>query len=581
MKDLEINWECAVRDYIDFCCGQKGLVLLPAELLSAEGMQTQLRDLLLSQPISGVDNLGRSWQLDTQWLDRLDESLRCYWQRAAELYKAAPQYWFPPRMQHLAIVTDAPRVRPFFQPLHQSSWLLYASDFDPRYSNVEFAVYQMLLAERMGLLQQVIPAVGANLSYWLLRSDEESQQFQEACQHNPRPDIHSAQAVAKALPWLRQLNHPQLRPIQSATMGEYGEIPGTGLLMPRRRAVDLDRLVQSCTRSVQGVAQRFFSTQAKRTQDHSVDLCQWLQHQRPRLLITNAQGAIVWDFQQPQECAALKPLLRDVGDRVAASLKADWAIIGTRSEAFIESLMDEYSLPPPKPHFADQNGLSYMHLQRRELAYNLQESGMQRLREPTPPYERWMLAARTIHEWGHLCVEQGWVPMTLAAEDYQQRLVDFERCIAQILAETPQRVLRGTETSLAQLRKNGENNAQALLRMSLKRMEDFQANLVAARYLSTVEMETYVRNNHRSHVQEYKNGAIFQRLMRYAYEYQYLRFSIMDNPMDFVLKTTWIQEQYIDTGLLSAQRLHELFTKFAAICDAYQVDERFFRDELT
>lgn len=574
--------------YIDFCCGQAGLLLLPAELISAEGVQTELRNLLLNQSLNAQDAAGQTLPLDDAWFDLLDAALRCYWQRTAELYQRAPQYWFPPRVQHLAIVTDIDTVRPYFQPLHQSSWLLYASDFAPRYSNVEFAVYHLLLAERMGLLQQVIPAIGANLSYWLLRSGEEAQQFQQASEHNPRPDIHSAQALAKVLPWLRQLNHPQLRPLQSATMGEYGEIPGTGILMPRRRAVDLDRLVQTCTRSVQGVAERFFHTQSQRAKtnhhstnrrsaDHAEALCQWLQQERPRLLITKSGGEVIWDFQHPEECTQLKPVLSDIGDRVAASLQADWAVVGTRSQSFVNSLRDQHSLPPPQPHFADQDGLSYMHLQRREVAYNLHEKGMQRLREASPPFERWMLAARTIHEWGHLCVEQGWVPMSLTKADYRERLLAFEECVGQMLNDVPARVLRAAETSLSQLRKSGENHAQALVRLSLKRMEDFQANLVAARYLRPVEMETYVRNNHRSHVQGYQNGAIFQRLMRYAYEFQYLRFSRMEDPMAFVNKTTWIQEQYVQPGLLSAQRIHELFMKFTAICDAYRVDEDFFR----
>ena len=100
---------------------------------------------------------------------------------------------------------------------------------------------------------------------------------------------------------------------------------------------------------------------------------------------------------------------------------------------------------------------------------------------------------------------------------------------------------------------------------------------MAQRFLSREEMETYVRNNHRSHVHDYARDAYLQRLARYAYEFQYLRFSAMDNPMDYFWKTTWAAEQYVNNGLVKEENITALLETTGHICDCYRVDESQFR----
>ena len=63
---------------------------------------------------------------------------------------------------------------------------LYASDFDPEFSTSEFAAYQFVHAERMGLLQEVTQAAVRNLAYWLDRTDREIGVFCAGCVRSPK-----------------------------------------------------------------------------------------------------------------------------------------------------------------------------------------------------------------------------------------------------------------------------------------------------------------------------------------------------------------------------------------------------------
>ena len=82
-----------------------------------------------------------------------------------------------------------------------------------------------------------------------------------------------------------------------------------------------------------------------------------------------------------------------------------------------------------------------------------------------------------------------------------------------------------------------------------------------------------MRNNVRSLVHEYPREAFFQRLMRYAYDYQYLRFTSIEDPRGYFLGTTWFAEQYLQPGLLSQEHFDRLFDLMAELCGLYEVDE--------
>lgn len=70
----------------------------------------------------------------------------------------------------------------------------------------------------------------------------------------------------------------------------------------------------------------------------------------------------------------------------------------------------------------------------------------------------------------------------------------------------------------------------ALTRLLLTRMPDYQANLIARRFLSVAEHETYVRHNVRTLRAQYPPARLWRMLIRYLYEYQYLGFSAVGDP---------------------------------------------------
>ncbi|GAB4183283.1 MAG: hypothetical protein Tsb002_05330 [Wenzhouxiangellaceae bacterium] len=543
------------------------MLVIPPEHLDETGISEEWRESLLTDGL-----------VTAAWVTCFNQAYTCYWQRLTGLHKTAPDEWFPPRAQHVCLIVDRSLIRPYFQPFHRSAWLLYAEDFDPETSNLEFAVFQLIQAERMGVLQQVVPALISNLSYWLTRSDAEASAFVKHCQRIRRPDQQGWRALARAMPWIRHLHHPRWRPPGADTVSKL-PIDGTRLLISRSRQQDLQRLVVTFTRAAQATIDAYFGQYRRPSGRAGLALCSWLQQTQPRVLITAGKGEIVWDFSTPQKTDAVQPLLESLPETVSASLRDDLMTVGRCSQSFVDSLSDLARLPAPNPASADQNGLSYMHITRAEVAYNLHEAGMQRLREPAPPYERLMLAARTIHEWGHLAVEAGWVPLTAAGEQEQPRLLQTAAALFnEMIALAPVNVRQRCGHSLRRLGQSyGTTPDLALARLCLARIEDFQANLLARRYLNQDEMETYARNNHRTHVHDYPRDAYFQRLARYAYEYQYLRFTAIADQWSYFIKTTWFAEQYLNNGIVDESRVRELFACVGRLCDGYAVDQRYFQ----
>ena len=542
----------------------EGVCVLPAERLTPEGLDASFATWLVDRGV-----------FDRAWIEQFDRALRTFRERSGELVARAPAHWFPPRLQNVCIVTDPDRVRPFFQPFYKASWLLYASDFDPRTSNVEFAVYQLLLVERTGIMQQVFAAWACNLSYWLTRTDAQVESFCEVARASTRPDAALSRALAEALPEVRRWHHDELKPLANPTGEPEVTLPGTGLRIPQARAPWMKRMVQTVQRGLEGVVESHYARFALRDRNHAQDLCRWFAEARPRALVTGRDRRIVWDWRKPDEVKALQGALHGITKRAEASVKADLEVIGERTSAFLDSLTDESSLPQPNPASADQDGLCYMHAHEREIAYCLFEPTAQRLREPAPPFERSMLAARCVHEWGHLAVEAGWVPVDPERRsEYDEQVQALGRLFQTIHDATPEAVRSRCAPSLRKVVAEFATNdlGEALARLALSRMEDFQSNLLSRRYLTPCERDTYVRNNVRSLVHDYPPEAVFQRLARYAYDFQYLRFSEVDDAEAYFLRTTWFEEQYLANGLLSREHYAELFGLVRSICDLYIVD---------
>ena len=124
------------------------LVVLPVEHLSERGMSEAFAEALQQER-----------RVSDGWIELFDRAYATYWERAAWLYARAPETWFPPRRQNLALVLEPERTRPYYQPFHKSSWMLYASDFDPETSNLEHATYQLLHAERLSTSRDMAMAI--------------------------------------------------------------------------------------------------------------------------------------------------------------------------------------------------------------------------------------------------------------------------------------------------------------------------------------------------------------------------------------------------------------------------------------
>ena len=557
-----------VRDLADYYFAHPEMFVIPIEHLSRDGMSAAFATLVRQRTTLGAE-----------WVEGFNAAFRLYWERLSELAVRAPRDWFPPRLQHCCAVTAPLRVRPYFQPFNKSSWLLHASDFDPAVSDPEFGAYQLIHAERMGLLQEVTQPVLRNLSYWLVRSDEEIEAFCAACRRSPRPDAGAFRALADAMPWIRRLYHDPLKRPMLATVEPSVPVPGTGLLLPRSAQPQLEALQRRWRVAAEAAVRGFHDSYARRGRDRAGELCAWLREHRPATLLTGELGETLWDPRASDETSAVRAALGGVGEAAAASIRADVEVIHAHSSRFLSSLASPQALPAPHPDTA-QNGLCYLHVSRKLIAYNLREPGMERLRVPAPPYERFMLGARVLHEWGHLAVEAGWVPV--AAE--RRREFDAARDQLAALFEAgyraaPGRLRQHTAAAMAQLARDAGGLGRGLADIAVRRLPDYQANLLARYYLTLAERETYIRNNVYALVRESPPPAIFQRLARALFESQYLRFSDVPDVRRYFLCSTWFTEDYMAAGALTEALLEPLLAVVGRLCDCVAVDWTKFTPE--
>src|SRR6185503_9088192 len=92
--------------------------------------------------------------------------------------------------------------------------------------------------------------------------------------------------------------------------------------------------------------------------------------------------------------------------------------------------------------------------------------------------------------------------------------------------------------------------ADGLARIFLARISDYQANLLAQRFLGRDEIETYVRHNIRTLRFTYAPPQLFRMLIRYLFELQYLGFSAVPDPKTFLVLSTWFDTDFFATGIL-------------------------------
>ena len=116
----------------------------------------------------------------------------------------------------------------------------------------------------------------------------------------------------------------------------------------------------------------------------------------------------------------------------------------------------------------------------------------------------------------------------------------------------------------------------ALVGIILNRIDDYQANLLAQRFLTVAERETYVRQNIRELRSQYAPEQLWRMLARYLYEYQYLGFSAVDDREEYFLRSTWFDADFIAAGVMNRDAFQSLAGAVGAVCGAFEVDESKF-----
>ena len=501
----------------------------------AKAMSERLRKLYFHDPrafVIGVEHLcdtGMSdtlagWLdekrgLDTAWVESFNASYTRYRERCRTLAERDPEVWFPPRKQNVCIVTAPQTVRPYYLPFHRASWLLYASDFDPALGSPELGAYLFLHTERLCLTQSPSAAVAHNLGYWLLRSDEEIAGFSAAAGRTERPDADAFRELADAQAWIADLHHPILKPLEGEPTERVGKLPHSGLIATASMQPKITRLVRAFVNTTQSVVTAYFASYAPGAGHDAV--IDYVRSAEPDVLITAGEGDIVWDPRSPSDTDALAGALDGVNAAVAESIVADLRTVDDATRRFKALVGDIDALPLPADDI-EQMGLTYIHETNKRIAYNLNERDMNRTREVSAPYERLMVAARTVHEWCHLAVDDELVHMPAGNKSALARAeIAYADALNDIIAHAPDEL---SEVAEQERERAGVTNLGAGLRdIVLQRMPDYLANVLARRVLTPEEMETYVRQQVGTLAQE--DLGPFGQIARHSYELQYLHLS--------------------------------------------------------
>lgn len=543
-----------------YCTSQSGVIVFPIEKLSPSGLDPEWQS-----------QLSRHERWNNTHSEFFNQAFSQYWKRANWLYKHAPKFWFPARIQHICIATQSDLVPPYSQPFNKNSWLLYIDDFNPSTSSLEFAIYQFLHVERMWLLQQIDPIFYTNLSYFLRLDEQQITDFINGCQRTTRPDYSGFQALAKTMPAIQTLEHVQLRP-PNDTSKDSRVMQDTGLIIPDSAHHALVQLQQNWSKTAQQTHQFYRDTCLPSANKPGHNVVDWLLAKQPQLVITNDDHMVLWHPKKTN----IKPLLQSLSSITIAaedSMLADLKIIDFHSQRVLQSLRNPDTLATPADYMT-ADGLAYVHKEHRLIAYGINQD---RLWRPAPPYERLMLAARTVHEWGHLIAESGWVDIPkhklAQRKQLEQSLADL---FDQVHSEAPVHVQKHVQQTVVNLAKETGSLGETLLKRMLVRIEDYMANLVALEFLSHEEMDTYVRNNVHSHLDKYSSEGIYMQLIRHAYEFNYLQLTEIEHPKRWFIRSTWFKEYFISNSIITELQFAAMCHLVAEICDCYQIDKSQF-----
>jgi hypothetical protein len=536
------------------------VVLVPVEHLTDEGLTPEFAALATARA---------GWTAEHVAL--FDAAWTRYWSRSAGLARRT-RTWPAPRRRHVAVVTQPDAVRPYVQLLNTSAWLVYATDVDPATSDPELLAFVLALGDRMAATGEVATAAVQAAAWWLERTEDECAAFADAAARSTRPDADAYVAVAEALPWLRALHHDDLRPAAASAPGR--RVPQTGLFVPIDLEAEPPRLVAVWKRSATGALARHRAAWRRYDPSLVANLCEWLAAERPPLLVVAENGRIVWDPDAPDRIGALRGVLKTADAVAVEAVHRDLERVASVTRAFLHALVDGAALPAPDASTVE-GGYAYLHPARRLVAYNLHEPGVERLVGPPLPYEHAMLGARTAHEWAHVADAAGFVPRTVSAEDWAALRAELAIALEETVARAPAAVRSRTAADLAAIA-DGRPVGVALGRLLVTRMPDYRANLVARALMSDVEAETYARHNVRALGSEYGAERAWRLLLRYLFEYQYVRPALgltrVEDARTFFFASTGIADELFASAVVDEAGFDELADVVARLCGSHAVD---------
>lgn len=554
-EPVDLAWPEGI---VALCCDDPRLFMVPVEALGPEGIDPSFAALLQAR---------RS--IHPAWFERFDAAWILYLARSAELSARAPEQWMPPRRQNVCVSVAS--MRPWYQPLDRASWLVPACDFDASTPSVELGVYRLVVAERIGIARGVLPAIVETLPYLLVRSDAEIAGLVAAIEASTAPDRHVLDAVVEALPAIRAAWHRPLRPPPDPSPLPLRTIRGAELLAEPEGAAALQALGRRLKESVAEVVERHLAPQRPRPghDRFARELSRWLAGAVPRVLVVDPEGELVWNPVAPHRDEALLQALGGIAEGPAASMREDLRVIGARSEAFLASLRDPSGLPAPGDE-VEQDGGVFLHRGGRLVAYGVRQPGLDPVQEAGPPMHRRLLAARTIHEWGHLAEAAGWIgPRPGAEEELALAEAEVAERFDALVRAAPAAFAAAVHEEIASLGWDGAPG-ELVVRLHRGRMSDYASNLLARHYLRPDELEAYVRSNVVSH--EGEGLGPLRVLARYALEAQYLRLGVLSDPWCYLAESTWLRPLYLDAGLVDADRMRALLDATARVCATQWID---------
>lgn len=536
-------------------------MLVPLEHAGPEGTTDEVGAMLVSE--AGFAPAQRAL---------LDAALRCYWRRGRDLAERT-RTWLEPRRRNVAVLTDATAVRPWAQLLNTSAWTLYASDLDPARSHPELIAHLFVLFDRMGHTGEVTTAAFETAAWWFDRSDEERAAYARAAAASARPDAAALRATAEATEWLRRLGHEDLRPPEPGA--EARPVRGTGLLVPRELEREPARLAACWTSVARGALADFRAAWRRPDRAAVTALSAWLAAETPPVLVT-ARRRVLWDPDAPERTTQLERALARADAAAVAAIRVDLETIARHTRAFLAACVDPSALRMPAD--ATEEGYASLRGDRRLIAYDLEEPGMERLAGPPLPYEQAMVGARAAHEWGHVADASGFMRCTLGDTDFATVAAALARALDAVVAAAPADVRERTASDLAALGP-APTPGHALARAALGRLPDLRANLVARAFMDDVERETYVRHNVRA--LHHPPAALWRALVRQLVEYQYLGPLLGGLPLavrrTHLFQATGFGRDFIDSGLLHVERFDALARLVEVLCTCWVVDDAHLR----